>query len=158
MKLFTDAAEYALRAVVWLADHPGRGHTVQAIADGTRTKRGYLVKVLQALARADIVRAQRGVGGGVVLAREPGAITILSVINAVDPVSRITSCPLGLPAHGARLCSLHRRVDQALGMIEREFAETTILELLEEEGASRPLCEVKKPARGGVKTTLRVVR
>ncbi len=141
MKLFSDAAEYGLRAVVWLADHPAQSWTVREIAAGTRSKPGYLVKVMQALARAGIVASQRGVGGGVSLAVDPGQVTILDVLNAVDPMARITTCPLRLKSHGTRLCSLHRRVDNAMAMIEAEFSQVTISDLLRDSNPSHPLCE-----------------
>lgn len=142
MRLLSDAAEYALRAVVWLAANPGQPHKVRDIAEGTRSSPGYLVKVLQNLAKAGIVSAQRGLHGGFSLEREPDGLSVLEVINAVDPIQRITTCPLGLKAHGIRLCPLHRRVDNAIATIEDSFRETTIQELLDEPAESKPLCEV----------------
>ena len=41
----------------------------------------------------------------------PTEVTILDVVNAVDPIQRIKTCPLGLKTHGVRLCPLHRRMD-----------------------------------------------
>lgn len=141
MKLFSEAAEYGLRAVVWLADHPEQSWTVREIAAGTQSKPGYLVKVLQALARAGIVTAQRGVGGGVLLEADPTQVTILDILNVVDPVARIGSCPLGLKSHGKRLCALHRRVDEAIATLNEEFSKVTIMDLLKETNPSHPLCE-----------------
>jgi len=141
MKLFSDAAEYGLRAVVWLTDHPEQSWTVREIAAGTLSRPGYLVKVLQALARAGIVASQRGVGGGVSLEADPQQVTILDVLNAVDPVARITVCPLRLKSHGTRLCSLHRRVDNAIALIEAEFSKVTISDLVRDSNPSHPLCE-----------------
>ena len=45
-----------------------------------------------------------GIGGGVALAKSPEELTILDVVNAVEPIMRIRSCPLGLQCHGAALC------------------------------------------------------
>jgi len=146
MKLLSEAAEYALRAVVFLADHPQGWWTVREISEGTRSKPGYLVKVLQSLARAEIVGVQRGAGGGVSLRARPEELTILQVLNAVDPLARIKTCPLGLQSHGSKLCPLHRRIDRAMAMIEREFEGVTIAELLNEKGDSYPLCEEKPRA------------
>jgi DNA-binding IscR family transcriptional regulator len=85
--------------------------------------------------------------GGMTLARSPDEITILDVVNAVEPIARIRSCPLGLTAHGARLCPLHRRLDSALALVEKAFAETTLSDILAEPSRSTPLCEVPKPAK-----------
>ena len=68
-------------------------------------------------------------------------MTILDVLNAVDPMARIKTCPLGLKSHGTKLCSLHRRVDEAMAMIEAEFAKVTISALLKDSNPTYPLCE-----------------
>ena len=141
MKLLSDASEYALRAVVWLADHRDAPRTTQEIAAATKAPPGYLAKVLQQLGRAGILSAQRGLRGGFTLDREPSDIVILEVINAVDPIERIESCPLDLKTHGKMLCPLHRRIDQAMAQIEEVFAHAAIADILCEPSDSKPLCE-----------------
>jgi Rrf2 family nitric oxide-sensitive transcriptional repressor len=140
--MISQTAEYALRAVVMLGSNPGSPRTTQQIAEKTRVPSGYLSKVLQALGRAGLVEAQRGLHGGFVLARPLDELTILDVINAVDPLKRIKHCPLGIAAHGTRLCSLHKRLDQGIAHIEALFGSTTVGELLAEENPSQPLCEL----------------
>ncbi|MCC6681458.1 MAG: Rrf2 family transcriptional regulator [Phycisphaeraceae bacterium] len=141
--LFSQTAEYALRAAVCLADRAGQPQTTQQIAEATRVPAGYLSKVLQALGRADLVTSQRGIGGGFLLARDADAISVLDVVAAVDPIQRIATCPLGLAGHGSNLCPLHRKLDDALASIEQAFASTSLAELLKTPGKIRPLCEVK---------------
>lgn len=139
--VFSQTVEYALRAVVQLAYlAPDAGTTLQ-ISEVTKVPEPYLRKVLQALGRAEIVVSQRGVGGGVRLMRSPTELTILDVVNAVDPIQRIHSCPLELAAHGTRLCPLHARMDRALSEVERAFQETSLAEILAEPTSSTPLCE-----------------
>lgn len=141
MKLLSDASEYALRAVVWLAQRPGQSQKVRQIAEGIHAAPGYLVKVLQALAKVDILSAQRGSHGGFTLERDPVTLTVLEVINSVDPVERIMTCPLGLKSHGTHLCPMHRKVDDAIAVIEESFRSTTIRQLLDQPTTSKPLCE-----------------
>jgi Rrf2 family protein len=138
--VLSQTVEYALRAVVHLADRSPAAQTTEQIAEATQVPQAYLSKVLQALNRAGVVRSQRGVGGGVKLVAAPGKLTILEVVNAVDPIERITTCPLGLAAHGVRLCPLHRRMDDALAMVEDAFRKTTLAEVLAEPTRSKPLC------------------
>src|SRR5438067_2204477 len=126
--MISQTAEYALRAVVCLGIEGDRPLTTQAIANKVRVPAGYLAKVLQGLGRAGLVESQRGVGGGFVLARTLDELSVLDVINAVDPVKRIERCPLGLVAHGYRLCPLHRRLDDAIALVESLFERTTIAE------------------------------
>jgi Rrf2 family protein len=139
--MFSQTVEYALRAVVHLAHEAPAARTTAQIADATQVPRDYLAKILQGLAKKGIVTTQRGVGGGVSLARVPAQLTILDVVNAVEPIQRIVTCPLGLKTHGVRLCPLHRRVDDALAMVEKAFGGSTLAEVLAEPSESVPLCE-----------------
>lgn len=140
--MISRTAEYALRAIVCLADKRDEPLTTHQIADLTRVPAGYLSKVLQALGRADLVISQRGLHGGFVLGRTPELISVLDVINAVDPIERIHTCPLKLKSHGHQLCPLHRRLDDATAMVEQAFASTSVAELLAQPSQSHPLCDV----------------
>jgi Rrf2 family protein len=140
--MISQTAEYALRSVVVLGSTGGAPLTTRQIAEQTQVPSGYLSKVLQALGRAGLVQAQRGLYGGFVLARALDELSILDVINAVDPLERIGHCPLGLAAHRARLCALHRRLDEGIAQLEELFAGTTINQLLAEDKRQKPLCDV----------------
>jgi len=140
--MFSQTVEYALRAVVHLADQSPAPRTTEQIAAATLVPKAYLSKVIQGLCRANIVQSKRGIGGGVALVKSPSELTILDVVNAVEPIGRIRECPLGLKAHGVRLCPLHHRMDKALALVEAAFRETTLAEILAEPTSSHPLCEV----------------
>ncbi len=148
--MFSQTVEYALRAVVHLADCAPAAQTTREIAVVTKVPPAYLSKVIQGLCRAGIVVSKRGVGGGVALAQSPAELTILDVVNAVEPIVRIRKCPLGLKTHGVNLCPLHRRLDNALAMVEAAFAQTTLAEVLAEPTRSRPLCEAPSRKRLGL--------
>ena len=138
--MFSQTVEYALRAVVHLADGAPAARTTDQIAAATRVPKPYLSKVLQGLGRAGIVTSQRGIGGGIALVKAPAELTVLEVVDAVEPIGRIRECPLGLEAHGTRLCPLHRRLDDALATVEEAFRRTTLAEILAEPTESVPLC------------------
>jgi Rrf2 family protein len=140
--MFSQTAEYAMRVVAYLAAAGGQAATIKQIATGTRVPEGYLAKVLQSLSRGGIVRSQRGPHGGSVLARPADELTIYDVVQAVDPIRRITSCPLGLESHGSALCPVHRKLDNALGLVERSFRSATIAELISGPVRNKPLCDV----------------
>jgi Rrf2 family protein len=139
--MISQTAEYALRAVVFLAMNPGNAFTTVQISLTTRVPAAYLSKVLQSLVRARLVQSQRGVGGGFALSKPPEDINILEVLNAVDPIQRIRTCPLGISAHGVNLCALHKRLDDATAIIEKQFADTTIATILNRPTSSIPLCD-----------------
>ena len=141
--MFSQTAEYALRAAVYLASQGDEPRTVQQIADVTLVPAGYLSKVMQALSRADLVHSQRGLHGGFTLAVSAKDLTVYDIVQAVDPIRRIKRCPLGLKGH-INLCPLHRRMDNAIALVEAALKESTIAELLTEPDSKRgipiPLC------------------
>jgi Rrf2 family protein len=93
--------EYALRAMIHLADHP------EGVARGTEIARlehipkYYLEKVIRDLMRRGLVRARRGPGGGYQLARPPESISFQEVIEAVEGPIMLNVC-----VDGSRVCSL----------------------------------------------------
>lgn len=142
--MISQTAEYALRAIVFLADQNDAPQTTQQIAEVTRVPAGYLAKVMQGLSRCGLVRAQRGLHGGFTLAVPPKELTVLDVVQAVDPLRRIEHCPLGIVSHQS-LCPLHRRLDSAVAMVEKALGSSTIAELLAESKrgkAPKPLCSI----------------
>ena len=116
--------------MVALAAGDGSPMTTTPIADTMLVPRSYLSKVLQALVRAKLVRSTRGLKGGFVLARDPRDLNMMEILNAVGPHKRIESCPLDLEAHSSELCPLHRRLDQAMAMVQEAFERTSLAEIL----------------------------
>lgn len=138
--MLSQTVEYALRAMVHLAAlHHDSALNSETIAARTKVPKGYLSKLLRDLTVAELLVARRGPRGGFTLARTPARISVLEVINAVDPIKRIKKCPLGNPAH-LHLCPLHRRLDDAIAMVEREFSRTTLAELTDSAGKHSPAC------------------
>jgi len=138
--LFTQTTEYALRAIVHLAQHSSSPRTRTQIAAGTQTPPDYLAKVMRSMVRAGLVKAGRGLHGGFTLARDPASITLFDVVSVVDPIQRIHVCPLGLETHRNTLCPVHRKLDQALATIEHTFRTTAIADLLSDSSGVQPLC------------------
>jgi len=93
--------EYALRAMIHLADHP------EGVARGTEIARlehipkYYLEKVIRDLMRRGLVRARRGPGGGYQLGRPAETISFRDIIEAVEgPIT------LNLCVEGGSICNL----------------------------------------------------
>src|SRR3954451_8866335 len=118
--MFSQTAEYALRAIVYLAQEPLGQRTAREIADAMLVPHDYLAKVMGQLVRSGLVRAQRGKTGGFVLARSLQETSVLEVVNAVDPVQRILACPLGLAHHREQMCPLHAKLDRTLAALEAD--------------------------------------
>jgi Rrf2 family protein len=130
----SQTAEYALRAIVYLAYERDTPSTTTEISLAIDAPSSYLAKVMKRLNRAGIVDSKRGLRGGYWLTRDPDELTILEVVNAVDAFQRIERCPLGKPAHTSGLCPLHRRMDNVIAAAERRLDATTFGDIVEEPG------------------------
>lgn len=107
--MLSQAIEYALRALIYLASMDGQVASAEKIAAHTRVSRGYLSKVMRGLAVANMVRSCRGPNAGFVLARGAATISLLDVANAMDRIRRISCCPAGDPSR-TQLCDLHQLI------------------------------------------------
>jgi Rrf2 family nitric oxide-sensitive transcriptional repressor len=139
--MISQTIEYALRAMIYLSSlEPGVTANSESIAARTKVPHGYLSKVLRDLVVAELVSSQRGPNGGFSLAKDASEISMLEIVNAVDGIQRIKRCPLGNPAH-VELCPLHRRLDNAMAAIEKDFAATSLSEVLETSTKSAKQCQ-----------------
>ncbi len=138
--MISQTVEYSLRAVLALAHRGDDPCTVPQLAALTEVPAPYLAKLMQRLVRCKIVRSRRGRHGGFSIARPAKDLTIWDIVDAVDPLPRIRECPLKIDSHGANLCPLHRRLDEALAMVEQSLRNTTLAELLTAANGRPPLC------------------
>jgi Rrf2 family protein len=140
--MFSQTTEYAVRAVVMLAYHHGHPPVGAAwLARQARVPASYLAKLLQKLVRAGLVVSTRGARGGFHLARPPQDISLLDVVQAVEPLERIRQCPLGLASHCHQLCPMHARLDEAMARVEQILSSSSVAELIAEPSRPRPMLE-----------------
>ena len=77
--------------MVQLAADSSGAATTKDIAAKAKVPSAYLAKVLQSMRRGGLIHSRRGVGGGVTLAKPAAKITLLDVIDAVEPLKRTPS-------------------------------------------------------------------
>lgn len=143
--MLSQTVEYALRAMVCLANAPQASQTRTQLVEQTQVPKAYLAKVMQDLCRAGLALAQRGKNGGFMLAKPADKITLLDVVDSVEPLKRIEQCPLNIQTHGTRLCPLHRRVDEAAAKLIELFQDVTLAQVVAEKSGSVPLCSDDGP-------------
>ncbi len=132
-------AEYALRAVVFLAGCDDEFVSRERIAQETRIPPDYLVRVLMSLDEAEILTSQRGRNGGYCVQRDIDKLTVYDVIAAVSALPRIDKCPLGIAEH-IHLCPLHKRLDEVAALADAAYRATLIAELLPAKRKSKSGC------------------
>jgi Rrf2 family transcriptional regulator, nitric oxide-sensitive transcriptional repressor len=128
--MISQTAEYALRAMVYLAKQWPEPCTAREIAGVTHVPAGYLSTILGDLARDRLVNSQRGKRGGFVLAGEPDELTLLTIVQAVAPLHRITECPRKVPEHCPQLCPLHQFLDDQIARLHETFGAVTLGQLV----------------------------
>ncbi|MEM9065177.1 MAG: Rrf2 family transcriptional regulator [Planctomycetota bacterium] len=128
--MFSMTTEYALRAAVYLSEQQGEVRTSQFVAEATHTPVRYASRVLQLLVEAGVATSQRGPSGGFALARPPSQISVLEVVQAVEPIQRIFTCPLNLPEHAHELCPLHKLMDEVASDAEDKLRARSLADLM----------------------------
>jgi Rrf2 family protein len=89
----SDGVEWAIHLCGVLAAAPeGRGLPSAKLAEFHDLPPAYLAKHLQALSRAGIVTADRGVRGGYRLGRAPSKISLLDIVFAIEGVQPAFRC------------------------------------------------------------------
>jgi Rrf2 family protein len=79
------STKYALLAVGYIARHKGKNLVVsQHVAKAYDIPLEYVLKIMQYLVKAQILRSKRGPHGGFSLARPLSKITMLDVIEAIE--------------------------------------------------------------------------
>ena len=127
--MISRSVEYALRAVICLAVNQHKELTVNEIAKMVHVPPSYLSKILQSLAKKKIVTSRRGKLGGFALACQPSELTILNIINAVDPLKRIETCFLESQKEETDLCALQICVNDVISTVEAKFNNVRIADL-----------------------------
>ncbi len=130
-----------------LAYMPDELVSTAQLAEVTHVPMNYLAKVLQLLAKADLITGRRGVGGGYRLNRPASDISLMDVINSIDSIDRIRSCPLKLENHSGKLCPLHARLDGAAKALIDTFEGISLANMIAEDPSIRPLCSAEMTTR-----------
>lgn len=86
-------AKYALRAMIYLADHRGAAPvSVRDIAQDLKIPRAFLEQIFSELKRANLLVATRGKQGGFLLSRSPKDINLADVIRHIDGPLALAPC------------------------------------------------------------------
>lgn len=129
--VLSQTAEYALRAVLWLAEH-GHGDTVRVdeIARALGIPANYLSKTLHTLVRARVLRSTRGPRGGFRLAVPPERLSLIRVVAPFEELDARRRCLLGRPECSDRNpCPVHDSWKQTAERVAQFFRATTVADV-----------------------------
>lgn len=109
--MITITGLYAIRAIIALARLPeGSYASASKIAQEIDAPHYYLGKLLKTSTEKGLLESQKGLGGGFRLARHPGTVSLLDVVESIEHVSRWTGCILGhSECSETAPCAIHER-------------------------------------------------
>ena len=114
--MLSNSSKYALKAVLYLAvntDHENKMQ-VREISDNLEIPKAYTAKLMQQLARTDIISSSRGPKGGFYLSEENRNQSLMSVVEAIDGKIKLESCILGLRnCDEEKPCPLHFYINKS---------------------------------------------
>lgn len=130
--MLSQTAEYALRAVVHLAERDdGDPVSVDAIAAALSLPRNYLSKTLHTLARQGVLASTRGPRGGFRLAIPAERLTLFEVVTPFDDLEARRQCLLGRArCSDESPCPAHGRWKEVAEQVAAFFRETTVADLI----------------------------
>ena len=134
--LITRASEYAILSLIVLskASAPMDSET---LSKELSIPKSFLAKILQTLAKNNILKSFKGVHGGFVLAKEPYEINMLQVMSSVEgkapAVFDCASSTKDCPSNKAEICSIWPFLNKLQGKIDSFLADLTLQDIMEEE-------------------------
>jgi Rrf2 family protein len=141
--MFGARAEYGLHTVVNIGLQGGGAATSRSLAEFQQLPLAFVRKLLSDLGRAGLLLPIEGAAGGWQLARAPEAMSVLDVVDAVQPDASLFECrevrsrcvlwPNGAPPAAATsgTCSIHRVMLDAEAAARSSLAAVTVADLLE---------------------------
>ena len=135
----TANAEYAIRAMVHLAAVPsGTVLSIREIAKVWEIPESYLRKIVLTLHHSGLVRSERGITGGINLAKRPDSITALDVVEAVQGPLELKTC-VNDPKECVRApaCSIRFLWGEAQEKVRLALRSHSLAELAEIESGAR---------------------
>ncbi len=116
--MFNRSTQDAIAAMSRLAEEYDGGTTLLSAEDVAQSRnlpRPFVAKILTTLARAKLVTASRGPGGGFTLAKHPSEITFMDVAVLFEKEEQNVLCPYGRGHCGHDVpCPLHTELARCL--------------------------------------------
>lgn len=124
LMLFTKASEYALLALIHIARND-KPKDVDSLSAELNISKSFLAKILQTLAKDNLLQSFKGAKGGFILAKKPEEYTIKELIDSVEKKEvSVFECSNGVCPREQEICQilpmimrLQQRVDDFLSSI-----------------------------------------
>jgi Rrf2 family cysteine metabolism transcriptional repressor len=130
----TARSEYGLLALIDLGVRYGSGPvSAREVSERQDIPLKFLEQLLAALRKASIVKASRGARGGFALSRDPSAISVLEVVEALEGPLAPTTCDGGHLCGRSGACAAAGVWGRATDALRDVFVTTTLADLSTEQ-------------------------
>lgn len=133
--MFSKACEYGIRAVIyiWSQSTDGIKLGVKDICKGIDAPEFFTAKILQSLAKQDLVSSTKGPNGGFYISKEQENMRLLALVEAIDGDKLFRGCGLGLKhCSEDNPCPIHDDYKNIRESLAKLLSEKTIKELAKE--------------------------
>jgi Rrf2 family transcriptional regulator, iron-sulfur cluster assembly transcription factor len=131
--MLSKACEYGIKALIFIAKKSAEGQrtNLTEIADGIESPKAFTAKVLQILAKNNLILSTKGATGGFEIEVEKTkSIRMIDVVAAIDGYENIHRCLLGLhECSGVNPCPVHRKYEPVRNKMLEVLSDTTIYDL-----------------------------
>lgn len=132
MKLITRDTDFAIRALIFMAQHKEIKTSVSELVRELKIPRPFLRKILQILNKKRILKSYRGQGGGFLLATSADRIFLVDLIEVFQGPLKINECFLRKKiCPDVRTCILKKKIEQIEEYIGSELDSINIASLLD---------------------------
>lgn len=123
-------SDYGLIALKHLTLHGDTAHSAPQIARMYNMPPELLAKVLQRLVRKGLLMSHSGPHGGYALAKNPGAISLIEVIEALEGPILLTPCEADDDCDQLLMCSIRDPLRSLKQKVVNVLVDTTVQELV----------------------------
>ncbi len=133
--MFSKTCEYGIRAVVYIMTQSRQGKKmgVKEIAAEIDAPEFFTAKILQALAKKNVISSGKGPNGGFYIDKDQEDLKLIDLIIAIDGDRIFTGCALGLKyCSSSNPCPIHNEFKVVRDLLEKTLSEKSIKELAQE--------------------------
>ncbi len=134
--MFSKACQYGIRAIIHIARQSQKGNRVSLknVAEAIDSPVAFTAKILQSLAKDDLISSIKGSGGGYELLNEQlKKITLHNVVSSIDGDKIFYKCGLGLnECNEAKPCPVHFEFKTIRDDLNKMLQSTAVADLATE--------------------------
>lgn len=137
--MLSNTCKYAIRALIYLANYAQETQKIgiKKISEDLSIPSPFLGKILQGLARENILSSIKGPNGGFALGRKPEEISLYDIVVHVDGEKYFNNCiirlePCSCYTEEISTCPVHKRFSRLRGDLIGFYQDTSLADIIED--------------------------